>query len=63
MNNSTPSAFRKDKDNKLIFGVCAGFARKFGWDALWLRLGLVALTLFGFGMPLILYLLVAFIAD
>jgi phage shock protein C len=55
--------FRKDRVNGMIFGVCAGLANQFGIDVLWTRIALVGLTLLGFGLPLLLYIAIAIIAD
>ena len=55
--------FRKDRVNGMISGVCAGLANQFGIDVLWTRIALVGLTLLGFGLPLLLYLAIAIIAD
>ena len=42
--------FRLDKRNAMLLGVCSGIARNIGVDATVVRVGLVALTLFG-GFP------------
>ena len=55
--------FRKNRRDGLLFGVCAGLADQFGIDTLWTRVGFVGLTLLGFGLPLLLYILIAIIAD
>lgn len=55
--------FRKNRRNGMIFGVCAGMADQFGIDVLWTRVAFVALTLLGFGLPLLLYLAVAILAP
>ena len=55
--------FRKNRQNGMIFGVCAGLADQFGFDVLWVRIAFVALTLLGFGLPLILYLAIAILAP
>jgi phage shock protein PspC (stress-responsive transcriptional regulator) len=47
-----------------MFGVCAGLARKTGWDATLIRIGAVAATLLLLGpVGIVLYLLTAFIAQ
>ena len=46
-----------------IMGVCAGIADYFGWDATLVRIGFVLATLFGFGSPILIYLLIGFIAP
>ncbi len=71
MNNITNSPggkppranFHLDKSNAKVFGVCAGIADYFGIDAMLVRIGFVATTLFGFGAPVLIYLAVALIAD
>lgn len=55
--------FALDKDNAKFLGVCSGIARSLNVEALWVRVALVASVLAGFGLPLLLYFLVAFIAD
>jgi len=63
--NSRPpqSGFRLDKRDGKIFGVCSGLANWSGVDALIWRLGFVGAVLFGFGLPILIYLAIAFIAD
>jgi phage shock protein C len=48
----TMSSYALDKSNAKILGVCAGLARSAGWDPNLVRIGAVALALFGFA-PLI----------
>ncbi len=55
--------FYLDKRNKRFMGVCAGIADYFGWDATWVRVGFVALTVMGVGFLPFLYLAAGFIAD
>jgi phage shock protein C len=55
--------FRKNRRDGMVFGVCAGMADHFGIDVLWTRVGFVALTLLGFGLPLLLYITVAILAP
>lgn len=52
-----------DKDRAKLFGVCAGLANLTGADALWIRLGAVAITLLGSGLPVLAYLVVALVAE
>lgn len=56
-------SFRKDRVNAMMFGVCAGLARQFGLDPMWTRIAFVGLTLLGFGLPLLLYVAIAILAD
>jgi phage shock protein C len=46
----------RSRDDKMIFGVCGGLAERFGIDAVWIRLGFVALALV-FGKGVLLYLI------
>lgn len=64
-NNSRPpsNGFHLDKREGKIFGVCSGLANWSGVDALWWRVGFVGLTLMGFGLPILIYLAIALIAD
>lgn len=55
--------FALDRSRGLIFGVCAGLANRFDIDALWVRIGFVASVLVGFGFPILLYLLIALLAN
>lgn len=57
-------AFRLDKLNAKLLGVCASFANATGWNVMLVRLGLVALTLFALGPVAVLaYLLIGWIAQ
>ena len=61
---SPPSrSFRLDRQNGKIWGVCSGIANYFGIDATVVRIGFVAGTLIGFGSLILVYLLIALIAD
>ena len=55
--------FYLDKRNKRLMGVCAGIADYFGWDATWVRIGVVAATVMGVGFLPFVYLAAGFIAD
>lgn len=48
--------FRRSRDNRMIAGVCGGTAELFGVDAALVRIFLVAATLLGFGIGIVLYL-------
>ncbi len=52
-----------DKSHAKLLGVCAGLANWSNVDATLIRLGFVITTLLGFGLPLILYIVIALIAD
>lgn len=55
--------FLVNKTEGKIMGVCAGIANYFGVDPTLVRIGFVAAAVFGLGSPVILYLLIAFIAP
>lgn len=55
--------FTLDRQNKKIFGVCAGLARYLGVNTLWLRLFFVLGAVLGFGSLFLVYLGIALIAD
>jgi phage shock protein PspC (stress-responsive transcriptional regulator) len=50
----------RSQDDKVLFGVCGGIAQRFGVDAVWVRLGFVALALL-FGKGVLLYLLLTIV--
>lgn len=56
--------FRLDPSRKLLLGVCAGLAERFGWDVTLVRVAAVLLTLTGVfsWLPLV-YILVAWLAP
>lgn len=60
---SPQTGFRLDKRDAKLFGVCSGIANSTGIDAIWWRLGFVGTTLLGFGLPILLYIAIALIAD
>lgn len=43
------------REGRVIAGVCAGFARRYGWDVTIVRLLVVLTVLAGCGMPFLLY--------
>jgi phage shock protein C len=56
--------FHLDRPNGMIMGVCAGIADYTGWDATWVRVGLVVGTLLGgFPWTLIAYGVAAWVAK
>jgi phage shock protein C len=57
------TGFYLDKRNGKFMGVCAGIADYTGFDVLWVRIGFVLTTLFGFPFPLIAYLVIGWMAD
>ena len=48
---------KRDMRNKMIAGVCAGIANKFEIDPFLIRLGFVLAVIFGFGVSILIYLL------
>lgn len=55
-------AFRLDRTNRKVFGACSGIGSYFNIDPLLIRIGFVAATLM-FGLPLVLYVIIALVAD
>jgi phage shock protein C len=55
--------FLVNKSEAKIMGVCAGIANYFGWDVTLVRVAFVAAAIFGVGSPVLLYLLIGFIAP
>lgn len=55
--------FLLDKGQGRLMGVCAGIARYFGWDVNLVRIAFVTATLFGFGSPVLLYLIIGLVAS
>jgi phage shock protein PspC (stress-responsive transcriptional regulator) len=46
----------RSHDNKIVAGVCGGFAEYTGLDVNLVRIVLVAATVFGLGSPILVYL-------
>jgi phage shock protein C len=55
--------FYLDKQHAKFLGVCAGIADYTGINSLWVRIGMVVLTLMTFPWLLIAYFLTAWLAD
>lgn len=55
--------FLVNKRDAKIMGVCAGIADYMGWDASLVRIAFVIAALFGVGSPILIYLLIGFIAP
>lgn len=47
----------RPREERMIAGVCAGFALRYGWDVALVRLILVLAVVFGAGMPLVAYVI------
>jgi phage shock protein C len=54
---------RRSRTDRMIGGVCGGLAESLNMDATLLRIGLVALTVFGAGSGLVLYVAVWMLAP
>ena len=54
---------RRSRDDRMIAGVCGGLAESMGVDAAVIRIGLVTLTVLGFGMGIVLYAAVWMLAP
>lgn len=52
---------KRDISNKIIFGVCSGIAKSMNIDVTIVRLIFLLLALMGFGMPVIIYIVLALI--
>lgn len=46
---------RRSRNDRMVGGVCGGLAESLGVDAAVIRIGLVTLTVLGFGMGIVLY--------
>jgi phage shock protein PspC (stress-responsive transcriptional regulator) len=46
---------RRSRNDRMIAGVCGGLAESLGVDAAIIRIGLVTVTVLGFGMGIVLY--------
>lgn len=57
------SGFRLDKREGKLMGVCAGLANTTGIDAVWIRLGLVVITILLTGLTIPIYIAAGLIAD
>jgi phage shock protein PspC (stress-responsive transcriptional regulator) len=55
--------FHLDRANGKFMGVCSGIAGHFGWDPMLVRAGFVIGTLAGFGSAILIYVVIALVAD
>lgn len=55
--------FELDKGSAKFLGVCAGIANYTGVEVLWIRVAAVLATLLGYGFPILIYFLIAFLAQ
>ena len=58
-----PKKFHIDKADGKIFGVCSGLANYMNVDPMIVRLVFVGGTIFGFGSFILIYLVIALLAD
>jgi phage shock protein C len=54
---------RRSRTDRMLGGVCGGLAESLGVDAALIRIGLVAITVLGFGMGIVLYAAVWMLAP
>jgi len=62
-NGGPPKKFRLDKTDAKLSGVCSGIANYFGLDPMIVRLGFVAAAVLGVGSSILLYIIIALLAD
>ncbi|MFL6265990.1 MAG: PspC domain-containing protein [Actinomycetes bacterium] len=55
MTNETNKKLRRSQSDRMLAGVCGGWAQLLGVDAAILRIIFVAATIFGVGAPVLLY--------
>ncbi len=60
---SASKKFYLDKANGKFMGVCAGIANYFGIDVTMVRIGTVLFTILISGLPIIAYLVIAWLAE
>jgi phage shock protein C len=53
---TTTRKLRRSRDDRMVAGVCGGFAKLLGIDAAIVRILLVVATILGFGTGAVLYL-------
>ncbi|MDF7776762.1 envelope stress response membrane protein PspC [Sphingomonas sp. AOB5] len=61
--SASRTKFYLDKKNGKLFGVCSGLADYTGIEALWLRIGIILLTMMTSGMVIVAYVLIAMMAP
>lgn len=52
---------KRDTQNKLFFGVCSGIAKQYKIDPVIVRLIFGVLGFMGFGLPIIIYVVLALV--
>ncbi|MTI86530.1 MAG: PspC domain-containing protein [Balneolaceae bacterium] len=56
-----PAKLRKSRKDKMLAGVCGGIAEYLGWDSTLVRVLFVILLISGYGMPVLLYFILAIV--
>jgi phage shock protein PspC (stress-responsive transcriptional regulator) len=56
-----PAKLRKSRTDKMLAGVCGGFAEYLGWDATLVRVLFVILLFLGYGSPILVYFILAIV--
>ena len=51
-----PERLARPRENRMIAGVCAAFALRYGWDLALVRLLFLLVLICGCGLPLLVYL-------
>jgi phage shock protein PspC (stress-responsive transcriptional regulator) len=52
---------KRDMNNKMIFGVCSGMAKEMDIDPTVVRAVFAIATLMGFGLPIVVYIVMALV--
>lgn len=61
--DSMTRSFALDRNAGKLLGVCSGIANYTGIDALLVRIAFVTAVLLGFGLPILLYFIIALLAN
>lgn len=56
-----PAKLKKSRTDKMLAGVCGGFAEYLGWDATLVRVLFVILLFLGYGSPILIYFILAIV--
>lgn len=54
---------KRDISNKIIFGVCSGLSKELNTNVKVIRLAFLIATLLGFGLPVVLYLILTILMS
>lgn len=58
-----PRLLRRSKTDKMLLGICGGIGKKYNLDSTFIRLIWILATVFGVGLPVIAYLVVALVTP